>query len=57
MARQSGVFSEELYGAWQDWFVSVAKRDPDFVWPMVRDAQSWSKSFVQEVDESLVGLN
>ena len=57
MARQSGVFSEELYGAWQDWFVSVAKRDPDFVWPMVRDAQSWPKSFVHEVDESLVGLN
>ena len=54
MARQAGVFSEELYDGWKDWFVSVAKRDPDFVWPMVRDSQSWPKSFVQELNESLV---
>ena len=54
MARQSGVFSEELYDGWKDWFVSIAKRDPDFVWPMVRDSQAWPKSFVQELDESLV---
>ena len=57
LARESGVFSEELYGSWKDWFVSVAKRDPGFVWPMVRDSQAWDPSFVQEVNESLVGLN
>jgi hypothetical protein len=57
LARESGVFSEELYGSWKDWFVSVAKRDPDFVWPLVRDSQAWDPSFVQEVNESLVGLN
>ena len=57
MARQSGVFSVELYDGWKDWFVSVAKRDPDFVWPMVRDSQAWPKSFVQEVNASLVSLN
>ena len=57
MATQAGVFSEELYDGWKNWFVSVAKRDPDFVWPMVRDSQSWPESFVREVDESLVSLN
>ena len=57
MATQAGVFSEELYDGWKVWFVSVAKRDPDFVWPMVRDSQSWPESFVREVDESLVSPN
>ena len=57
LARQSGVFSEELYAAWKEWFVSVAKRDPDFVWPMVRDAQVWPESFVQEVNEGLLRRN
>jgi hypothetical protein len=57
LARESGIFSEELYGSWKDWFVSVAKRDPDFVWPMVRDSQAWPQSFLQEVNESLVSLN
>jgi len=57
LARQSGVFSEELYAAWKEWFVSVAKRDPDFVWPMVRDAQAWPESFVQEVNEGLLRRN
>ena len=54
MARQGGVFSAELYAGWKNWFVSVAQRDPDFVWPMVRDSQSWPESFVEEVDGSLV---
>ena len=54
VATQSGVFSEELYDSWKDWFASVAMNSPGFVWPMVRDSQAWSKSFVQEVDESLV---
>ena len=57
LARRSGVFSEELYGSWKNWFVSVAEGDPDFVWPMVRDSQAWPESFVQEVDESLGSLN
>ena len=57
MARQGGVFSEELYTGWQKWFVSIARRDPEFVWPMVRDSQSWPQSFVQEVDGSLIDLN
>ncbi len=54
LARQSGIFSEELYGSWKGWFASVAMNSPGFVWPMVRDSQAWAKSFVQEVDESLV---
>ncbi len=57
LARETGVLSEELYGSWKDWFASVAKRDPDFVWPMVRDSQVWGPSFVHEVNESLVSLN
>ena len=57
LARQSGVLSEELYASWKDWFVSVAARDPDFVWPMVRDSQAWPRSFVQEVNASLVRPN
>ena len=54
MASQSGVFSEELYSGWKNWFVSVAMNSPGFVWPMVRDSQAWPESFVQEVDESLI---
>jgi hypothetical protein len=54
MARQAGVFSEELYGGWKNWFTTVAMNNPGFVWPMVRDSQAWPTSFVQEVDESLV---
>ena len=57
MARQAGVFSEELYNLWRGWFASVAKRDPSFVWPMVQDEQFFSEVFIREVDESLAGLN
>jgi len=56
-AWQAGVLSEELYNGWRRWFTSVAKRDPKFVWPMVRDAQSFSEVFIQEIDESLAGPN
>ena len=53
MTRDAGVFSTELYNAWDDWFTSVAKQAPDFVWPMVRDSQNWHPSFVRHVDEAL----
>lgn len=53
MARDAGVFSAALYGAWDDWFTSVAEQTPDFVWPMVRDSQRLNPSFVQHVDEVL----
>ena len=53
LAGKSGVFSEELYDSWTEWFASVAMNSPDFVWPMVRDSQAWTESFVQDVDESL----
>jgi hypothetical protein len=52
-ARVAGVFSEELFDGWNRWFVSVAQHDPAFVWPMVRDSQSWDPGFIQHVNESL----
>jgi hypothetical protein len=53
LARQAGVFSQGIYDDWKDWFTSVAMRDPSFVWPMVRDSQSFPESFIEEVNESL----
>jgi hypothetical protein len=50
MARRAGVFSEELFDGWNPWFVSIAASDPDFVWPMVRDSQTWNPDFVQHVN-------
>jgi len=44
---------EELFGQWNGWFVSVAERDPAFVWPMVRDSQSWHTPWVKHVNRSL----
>ena len=49
----SGVFSEEQFDGWNNWFISVAQRDPAFVWPMVRDSQDWGPTFIQHVNESL----
>ncbi len=53
MTNAAGVFSEELFDGWNRWFISVAKHDPVFVWPMVRDSQDWDPSFIQHVNESL----
>jgi hypothetical protein len=53
MTREAGIFSEDLFGEWNNWFTSVAKRDPDFVWPMVRDSQGWHRPFVNHVNRSL----
>ncbi|MFK8016441.1 MAG: hypothetical protein AB8G17_13495 [Gammaproteobacteria bacterium] len=52
-ANVAGVFSEDIFEGWDAWFVSVAKRDPDFVWPTVRDSQDWGRGFVQHVDRAL----
>ena len=53
MTYAAGVLSDELFGQWNTWFISVAKRDPAFVWPMVRDSQAWLPDFVQHVNKSL----
>lgn len=53
MARTAGVFSEEHFDEWNNWFTSIAKADPAFVWPMVRDSQDWYPLFVQHVNQSL----
>ena len=37
MAKESGVFSEEIWKLWDDWFASTARTEPDFVWPIVRN--------------------
>lgn len=52
-AQAAVVFSPDLFSGWNTWFVSVAERDPDFIWPMVRDSQGWGATFIQHVDESL----
>ena len=57
ISKDAGVFSEELFDAWDAWFVSVAERDPEFVWPMVRDSQGWLPDFVQHVNRSLGYMN
>lgn len=56
-SKNEGVFSEELFDGWDAWFVSVAERDPEFVWPMVRDSQNWLPAFVKHVDGSLGYMN
>ena len=53
MTNSAGVFSDELFHAWNGWFVSIAERDPTFVWPRVRDSQNWSPPFVEHVDQAL----
>ena len=53
MAREAGIFSEDLFGEWNRWFVSVAERDPAFVWPMVRDSQGWHPRWVKHVNKAL----
>lgn len=53
MSKRSGVFSEELFEEWNGWFVSVAKNDPEFVWPLVRDSQGWYPLFIEHVNGSL----
>ncbi len=52
MANAAGVFSDEFFDSLNDWFISLAERDPDFVWPMVRDSQGWHPPFVQHVNQS-----
>ena len=52
-AYRVGIFSKEMFEGWDAWFVSVASHDPEFVWPMVRNSQSWSPTFVQHVDAVL----
>ena len=54
MTRRAGVFSEDIFAEWNNWFVSVAERDPTFVWPMVRDSQGWHPAFVRHVEQLLV---
>jgi hypothetical protein len=53
MTNVAGVFSDELFNGWNAWFMSVAKRDPKFVWPMVRDSQDWDSDYIQHIDNSL----
>ena len=53
MSNVAGVFSDELFNAWNGWFVSVADKNPKFVWPMVRDSQAWNPPFAAHVNQSL----
>ncbi len=53
LTMDAGVFTKELFGEWNQWFASVAKRDPAFVWPMVRDSQRWAPAWVEHVNETL----
>ena len=53
MTNEVGVFSDELFDAWNGWFISIAQSNPKFVWPMVRDSQGWNPPFVEHVDQSL----
>ena len=53
MTNSVGVFSDELFDAWDGWFVSVANNDPEFVWPRVRDSQGWNQPFVEHVNRAL----
>jgi hypothetical protein len=57
MTKAAGVLSPEVFDLWNDWFLSVAKRDPAFVWPMVRGSQHLNPDFVQHVNESLGNMN
>ena len=53
MTNKGGVFSDELFDAWNGWFISIAESYPEFVWPMVRDSQGWNPPFVEDVNQSL----
>jgi len=53
MTNAVGVFSDELFDAWNGWFISIAESNPEFVWPMVRDSQGWNAPFVEHVNQSL----
>ena len=53
MTNSVGVFSDELFDAWDGWFVSIAESDPEFVWPKVRDSQGWNRPFVEHVNQAL----
>ena len=57
MSNDAGVFSQELFDAWDAYFVSVAERDPEFVWPMVSDSRGWLPAFIQHVNRSLGYMN
>lgn len=49
----TGVLSQGTVEVWNTWFISVAERDPAFVWPMVRDPQDWNPDFIRHVDQAL----
>ena len=53
MTKRAGVFSAELFEEWNGWFVSVAKNDPEFIWPLVRDSQGWHPDFIEHVNNAL----
>jgi hypothetical protein len=53
MTNSAGIFSDELFDAWDEWFVSIAESDPEFVWPKVRDSQGWNPPFVEHVNQAL----
>ncbi|SRR6056297_309953 len=49
----AGVFSTDIFHEWNEWFVSVAENEPDFVWPRVRDSQNFGEPFVRHIDKAL----
>ena len=53
MTNAAEVLSDDIFDAWNLWFISVAERNPKFVWPMVRDSQDWNPPFVEHVNQSL----
>ena len=53
MTNAAGVFSDELFDAWNGWFLSIAESNPEFVWPTVRDSQGWDGLFIEHVNRSL----
>lgn len=53
MANAAGVFSDELFDAWNGWFLSIAESNPEFVWPKARDSQGWDRLFIEHVNRSL----
>jgi hypothetical protein len=53
MTNAAGVFSDDLFDAWNGWFLSIAENNPEFVWPMVRDSQGWDRLFIEHVNQSL----
>ena len=55
MTWEAGVLSDGMFQAWNGWFASVARNDPDFVWPMVRGAQEWGTAFIEHVEGSIRG--